>query len=279
MHFVTPPLHPFLSAAPFLAHSCPRDPGAKEGAHLHQPDPALQLTQREKPALPGQTDSGWSGGKVGQGRGREYRAAWITKVFLEAALEPKSGALRVQAAGQQVRRCVHDMGGAVGRVPECRGTLVSGAVGGDLEVLRDDRAHGRSAVSLDCDVLPGPEADAYVDVLGHSPGRGPVSGEPASQEVESVGPQPGTGQPSPHSSQMQRVRSRLPPALERKDGVGKDHALLHEQDPREQAGSRREAATSWSLGLGGPPGPGASDTEQVLPRARERRRVIGKGED
>lgn len=139
---------------------------------------------------------------------------------------------------------MHDTGGAVGRVPERRGTSVSGAVGGDLEVLRGDQAHGRSAVSLGCDVLPGTEADAYVDVLGHSPGRGPVSGEPASQEVESVGPQPRRGQPSPHSSQMQRVSSGLPPALERKDGVGEDHALLREQDPREQAGSWREVATS-----------------------------------
>lgn len=84
------------SSAPFRSalsgpHGCSRDPRAGERAHLRQPDPAPQLTQREEPAVPRQADSGWSSSKVGQGRGREYRAAWITKVFLEAALEPKAG--------------------------------------------------------------------------------------------------------------------------------------------------------------------------------------------
>lgn len=81
-----------------------------------------------------------------------------------------------QAAGEQVRRGVHNTGWrgrVVGRVPERRGTLVSGAFGKDLEVLRDDRARGRSALCLGCDVLPGPEAETHVDVLGHSPGRSP----------------------------------------------------------------------------------------------------------
>ncbi|CAI9165768.1 unnamed protein product [Rangifer tarandus platyrhynchus] len=127
-------IQPFTSSALPGAHGCSRDPRARERAHLRQPDPALQLTQREEPAVPRQTDSGWSSRKVGQGRGQEYRATWITKVFLEAALEPKAGTLRVQrgdaqTAGEQPSGPLISLGEAaaedhVSSFQERRGTVL-----------------------------------------------------------------------------------------------------------------------------------------------------------
>ena len=88
-----------------------------------------------------------------------------------------------------------------------------------------------------------------------------------------MGPQPGREQPSPHSSQMQRESSGLPPPLQRTDGVWEDHTLLHEQTPGSGpgAGGRRLHPGTWVLGalqdlgpltLSGSPGSGKEEGER-----------------
>lgn len=120
------------------ASSVPFSQQPPRSTHLAQPDPALQLTQREERQCPErETDRQWLvqwEGQAGKGTGAQGR---MDNQGLPGGAPEPSRRVTPQQQGSRLVQGVHNTGGSsVGRVPERRGTLVSGALGRDLEVLR-----------------------------------------------------------------------------------------------------------------------------------------------